>query len=396
MKSWAAPIASWSGAILFPNAVRSASSAAVGSAFSLSHLLMKKHAAVLVDAAERDRLLEARFDPARRVHDEDRAVGRLEARDDLGDEVEVARRVEDRDPRPVGLERRDREAERLPSLLLLGLEIEMGGAVIDPAEPRPTAPDLKRSCSPSVVLPAPAWPARTTLRRWGRSTLLVVMGRSILVRTGAGRDRVLGGRGHSSPVYSAPMSGHSKWSTIKRQKGVNDAKRGAVFTKVAREISVAARAGGGDPDANYRLRLAIEKARSVNMPADNIKRPSRRRPAAARPSSSRRSSTRATARAAWRSSSRPRPTTATGPRRTCARMFTKAGGQLAGSGAVAWQFEPRGLITVPRERQGPRRSRADGDRRGRRGRRHGRREPIEIYTTPGDLEGVRQALEGPA
>ena len=68
------------------------------------------------------------------------------------------------------------------------------------------------------------------------------------------------------------MSGHSKWSTIKRQKGANDARRGALFTKVAREISVAARQGGGDPEANYRLRLAIEKARSVNMPADNIKR----------------------------------------------------------------------------------------------------------------------------
>jgi thiamine-phosphate pyrophosphorylase len=68
------------------------------------------------------------------------------------------------------------------------------------------------------------------------------------------------------------MSGHSKWSTIKRQKGANDAKRGALFTKVAREISVAARQGGGDPDANYRLRLAVDKARSVNMPMDNIKR----------------------------------------------------------------------------------------------------------------------------
>src|SRR5256885_14554941 len=68
------------------------------------------------------------------------------------------------------------------------------------------------------------------------------------------------------------MSGHSKWSTIKRQKGANAAKRGALFAKVAGEISVAARAGGGDPDANYRLRLAIEKARSVNMPSDNIKR----------------------------------------------------------------------------------------------------------------------------
>jgi len=68
-----------------------------------------------------------------------------------------------------------------------------------------------------------------------------------------------GRSGHDSPLYSAAMSGHSKWSTIKRQKGANDAKRGALFTKVAREISVAARQGGGDPDANYRLRLAIEK-----------------------------------------------------------------------------------------------------------------------------------------
>jgi transcriptional/translational regulatory protein YebC/TACO1 len=66
------------------------------------------------------------------------------------------------------------------------------------------------------------------------------------------------------------MSGHSKWSQIKRQKGANDVKRGATFTKVTREIAIAARAGGGDPDGNFRLRLAVEKARSVNMPADNI------------------------------------------------------------------------------------------------------------------------------
>ena len=72
------------------------------------------------------------------------------------------------------------------------------------------------------------------------------------------------------------MSGHSKWSQIKRQKGANDAKRGAIFTKIAREITIAARQGGGDPDANYRLRLAIDKARSENMPAENIKRAIRR------------------------------------------------------------------------------------------------------------------------
>jgi len=68
------------------------------------------------------------------------------------------------------------------------------------------------------------------------------------------------------------MSGHSKWSTIKRKKGVADAKRGAVFTRLAREIAVAAREGGGDPDSNFRLRLVVDKARAENMPKDNIER----------------------------------------------------------------------------------------------------------------------------
>ncbi len=69
------------------------------------------------------------------------------------------------------------------------------------------------------------------------------------------------------------MSGHSKWSSIKHQKGAKDVQRGALFTKLAREITVAVRAGGGgDPEANYRLRLAVQKARTNNMPNDNIER----------------------------------------------------------------------------------------------------------------------------
>jgi YebC/PmpR family DNA-binding regulatory protein len=68
------------------------------------------------------------------------------------------------------------------------------------------------------------------------------------------------------------MSGHSKWSTIKRKKGAADAKRGKIFTKLIREIATAARMGGGDVDANPRLRLAVEKARQANMPKDNILR----------------------------------------------------------------------------------------------------------------------------
>src|SRR5689334_18730643 len=68
------------------------------------------------------------------------------------------------------------------------------------------------------------------------------------------------------------MSGHSKWSKIKRKKGANDAARGKMFTKILKEITVAARIGGGDPEGNPRLRLAVQSARSNNMPMDNITR----------------------------------------------------------------------------------------------------------------------------
>jgi YebC/PmpR family DNA-binding regulatory protein len=76
----------------------------------------------------------------------------------------------------------------------------------------------------------------------------------------------------SEIYYGGSMSGHSKWATIKRKKGAADAKRGAVFTRLTREIVMAAREGGVDPDTNFRLRLAIDKARSQNMPKENIER----------------------------------------------------------------------------------------------------------------------------
>lgn len=68
------------------------------------------------------------------------------------------------------------------------------------------------------------------------------------------------------------MSGHSKWSTIKRKKAAQDAKRGQIFTKLAREITVTARRGGGDPETNFTLRLAIDRAKQANMPKENIAR----------------------------------------------------------------------------------------------------------------------------
>ena len=143
------------------------------------------------------------------------------------------------------------------------------------------------------------------------------------------------------------MSGHSKWATIKRAKGANDAKRGQLFTKLAREITVAARSGLPDPDANVRLRLAIQKARSENMPKENIDRAVERAIGAASaenydeiyyegygPSgvalivfamTDNRNRTASDVRAA----------------------FTRGGGNLGESGSVSWMFDNVGQIVVP-------------------------------------------------
>ncbi len=101
------------------------------------------------------------------------------------------------------------------------------------------------------------------------------------------------------------MSGHSKWASIKHRKAATDARRGQLFTKLARAITVAAREGGGDPEANFALAAAVQKARDYSMPKDSIQRAIDRATGAA--GDGRRSSgscTRATARAARRSWSR--------------------------------------------------------------------------------------------
>lgn len=95
------------------------------------------------------------------------------------------------------------------------------------------------------------------------------------------------------------MSGHSKWSTIKRKKGANDAKRGKIFTKLIKEITVAAKMGGGDPDGNPRLRSAINAAKTENMPKDNIDRAIKKGAVIWTARSTKRSSTRATGLLAW-------------------------------------------------------------------------------------------------
>ena len=189
------------------------------------------------------------------------------------------------------------------------------------------------------------------------------------------------------------MSGHSKWSTIKRQKGVTDAKRGALFTKVAREISVAARQGGGDPDANYRLRLAVEKARSVNMPSDNIKRTIEK----ATGGGDAEQFEEIVYEGYGPGGVALLVEAATDNRnRTAAEVrsiFTKTGGQLAGSGAVAWQFEPRGLISVTRDGVDPDEVALAAIDAGADDVDTDDPETIEIYTPPTDLERVRLALD---
>jgi YebC/PmpR family DNA-binding regulatory protein len=145
------------------------------------------------------------------------------------------------------------------------------------------------------------------------------------------------------------MSGHSKWSTIKRKKGAADAKRGKLFTKAIKEITIAAREGGGDSSANPRLRLAVDNAKAINMPADNIER------------------------AIKKATGELEGVTyheltyegyATGgiallvevatdnKNRTVAEvrhLFSKHNGSMGESGSVAWMFEKKGIISLPKQ-----------------------------------------------
>jgi len=142
------------------------------------------------------------------------------------------------------------------------------------------------------------------------------------------------------------MSGHSKWHTIKHKKGALDAKRGKLFTKIIREMTIAARIGGGDPDANPRLRTAVDKAKSSNMPADNITR------------------------AIKKGTGELEGTTyedmvleGYGPggvailvegttdnrNRTVSEIrhiFSKHGGNLGGAGSVGYMFKPKGILAI--------------------------------------------------
>lgn len=189
------------------------------------------------------------------------------------------------------------------------------------------------------------------------------------------------------------MAGHSKWAQIKRKKGVTDAKRGQLFTKLGRELAVATRQGGPNPDENPSLRLAIERARQNNMPKDNIQRAIER-----------------AANAADADQLEEVRYEAYGPggaallidsltdnrNRTVAEVrhtLTRAGANMAESGAVAWIFEQKGVIGVDLE------GGVDADEVALAAIDGGAEdvavEPdlVEVITAPGDLEQARASVE---
>ena len=188
------------------------------------------------------------------------------------------------------------------------------------------------------------------------------------------------------------MGGHSHWSTIKRQKGASDAKRGQLFTKPSREISVSAREGGGDPSMNSRLRLAIDKARESNMPADTIKRGIERGvgggDAAALVETTFEGYGPGGVAIIIQVVTDNRNRTVSELRTTLSRN----GGSLGESGSVAWQFDSVGFIALevgdgdPEEVALAAIDAGAEDVRTEDGR-------LEVYTAPTELIKVRKALE---
>lgn len=188
------------------------------------------------------------------------------------------------------------------------------------------------------------------------------------------------------------MSGHSKWSTIKRKKAASDAKRGRLFTKIARELTVAARQGGGDPDANFRLRLVIDMARQANMPKDSIERAIKR----------------GTGEIKGEAFEEIRyevyaphgvalilDALTDNRKRAVAdirRLLTRSGGSLGETGSVTWLFDQKGLIIIEAEGEEAERfalqaidAGAD-DVRVENG-------LVEIYTQPAEFQKVKETLE---
>ncbi len=188
------------------------------------------------------------------------------------------------------------------------------------------------------------------------------------------------------------MSGHSKWSKIKHTKGGVDAKRGQLFTKLSREITIAARSGGSDVEANVRLRLAIQRAKAANLPSDNVDRAIKRSAGLGEGAQLEE----ALYEGYGPGGAAMLVEVATDNKNRAAAevrsTFTKSGGNLGESGCVAWLFEPRGVVEVEIEGRnlddlalmaidaGAEDVQTEGD-------------VMEIYTIPALLDPVRLALE---
>ena len=188
------------------------------------------------------------------------------------------------------------------------------------------------------------------------------------------------------------MSGHSKWASIKHQKGVTDARRGQLFTKLTREIIIAAREGGSNPETNFRLRLAVQKARDNNMPTDNIERSIKKGSGELEGGSLAEvilegygpSGTAILVNALTDNRNR----TIQEVRST----FTRHGGSLGENGCVAWIFDSKGVITIKADN-------LDADELALSAIDAGAEDVkvesdyVEVYTRPEELETVRTALE---
>jgi len=146
------------------------------------------------------------------------------------------------------------------------------------------------------------------------------------------------------------MSGHSKWSTIKRAKGAADAKRAAIFTKLGRAITVAAKEKGGDPTTNFGLRLAMEKAKAANMPKDNIERAIKRGTGELQGEIIEEIYYEGFGPGGVAIVIKALTDNKNRTSQSIKHIFTKFGGSLGGPNAVMWQFEKKGVIRIANEK----------------------------------------------
>jgi YebC/PmpR family DNA-binding regulatory protein len=188
------------------------------------------------------------------------------------------------------------------------------------------------------------------------------------------------------------MSGHSRWSQIKRKKGKTDVQRGKLFSKILREITVAARHGGGDPKGNLRLKAAMESAKAANMPADNVKR-AIQKGTGELPGEQYEEVTyegygpggvAVLLRVLTDNKNR------TGPE--IRHLFEKNAGRMGTAGCVAWMFERRGMIAVDAMRAAEDDVLEKALEAGAADVRHVEK-VFEIATAPDEMEAVRQTLE---